>query len=495
MTLTAPSGVDAEAVTPVDTDQMPVTERTTDLELYTPRAAVDVEPRDQARVGCVIPAYNEEGSIGQVLEALLEQTRPPEIIHVICNNCTDDTFYEAREYAGPHERTYRDRLMRTEVYVHDIGKNAGRKVAALNYGYHLLEGEGYDYLLGVDGDTIVHRRAVQHLLDEIARDERIGGLSAIYTVDPSEHAGVVSRFLVAGQRQQFADFTLQNLLRGRNMAVLGGQCSIFSMQALADVAVAYRQGSPWVTDSEVEDSLLSLQIKRVGYLTRISAEARADVGGMTTLKSLDAQQVKWNRGAIGLMWPGQRGTIQGQPFHPNLRLRWAEHVSMLFNILVRVGFILLLAASLSIGAYVFHPVWLIPPAVAVLLNLRIALSMKHRSAKDVLFALLFVPGEIYMWIRMGHFIRAWASFFTSVNADGWAAQAKAEQGRGGAAYLQPLLFLVVILTTLVLIWVNSPLVVQETILWFAWPALVVLSVIQTLVMVRRLLRRHYGYSV
>ncbi|WP_302694569.1 hypothetical protein [Curtobacterium sp. Csp1] len=46
---------------------------------------------------------------------------------------------------------------------------------------------------------------------------------------------------------------------------------------------ANHQGSPWVKDSEVEDSLLSLQVKSAGYLTKISARARADVGGMHTL--------------------------------------------------------------------------------------------------------------------------------------------------------------------------------------------------------------------
>ncbi|MDQ1168273.1 cellulose synthase/poly-beta-1,6-N-acetylglucosamine synthase-like glycosyltransferase [Microbacterium proteolyticum] len=101
----------------------------------------------------------------------------------------------------------------------------------------------------------------------------------------------------------------------------GGQFSIFSTTALRDAMAQNHQSTPWVKDSEVEDSLLSLQIKSAGYLTKISPVARADVGGMTTLSAYDAQQVKWTYGAIELMWPGQRGDTKGQPFHPNLRLR------------------------------------------------------------------------------------------------------------------------------------------------------------------------------
>src|SRR6478609_3945773 len=87
----------------------------------------------------------------------------------------------------------------------------------------------------------------------------------------------------------------------------------------------------------------------------------------------------------------QRGNTKGQPFHPNLRLRWFENTTMLVNVLTRLTFLLLLAASLNIDAFVFYPIWLIPPAVAMLLNVRIAPAMHDKRAKDVLFAALFVP--------------------------------------------------------------------------------------------------------
>ncbi len=342
----------------------------------------------RSTIGCVIPAYNEEESIASVIEGLLAQTRVPDVIHVVVNNTTDKTVQIASQYAGAHEITTELGEQFTEVFVHDIGKNPDKKVGALNYGYALVE--GYDYLLGVDGDTIAEEHAVEYLETEIIGDSRIGGISAIYSIDNKPFKGLAS-FLISGQRSQFAAFNLQNLLRGRNMAVLGGQFSVFSTHALREVMEQNHQSTPWVKDSEVEDSLLSLQIKSAGYLTKISPAARADVGGMTTLRALDAQQVKWTYGAIELMWPGQRGDTKGQPLHPNLRIRWAENFGMLTNLFVRVAFLLLLAASLSIGAFVFSPVWLIPIGMAVLLNLRMAMTMANRTRKDVLFALLIAP--------------------------------------------------------------------------------------------------------
>ena len=454
--------------------------------------SVDSLPSYRPTIGCVIPAYNEAESIAAVLDSLLAQTRLPDIIHVIVNNSSDDTVKIASEYAGPHVRDISGREQFTEIYVHDIGKNRDKKVGALNYGYTLVE--GCDYLLGVDGDTTADPTAVEHLEAEINSDTRIGGISAIFSIDDTQITGLIPKFLITGQRTQFAAFNMQNMLRGRNMAVLGGQFSIFSVAALRQAMEENHQSTPWVKDSEVEDSLLSLQIKSAGYLTKISAQARADVGGMTTLRGLDAQQVKWNFGAIELMWPGQRGDTKGQPFHPNLRSRWSENFAMLVNALTRIIFVILLAASLSIGAFVFRPIWLIPILAATWLNLRIALAMQKRNSRDILFAILIFPAEIYMWIRLGHFFRAWSKFLSQKKVDNWAAQAKAERGSGNG-YLVPVLVLALTLVALMVTWFQIPIDIQSNILAVSWPVLAIITAVQTLFMFAQILKRHRGYKV
>jgi hypothetical protein len=287
---------------------------------------------------------------------------------------------------------------------------------------------------------------------------------------------------------------MDNLVRGRNMAVLGGQASIFSVRALETVMYRDHQFVPWVRDSEVEDSKLSLQIKDAGFSTKISARARAFVGPMHTLRALHGQQVKWNFGGIDLLWPGQRGDTKGQPTHPNLRLRWYENVSMLFNVGTRMSFLLLLAAAMSIHAFVFNPIWLIPPAVATLLNLRIAASMHDKSASDIFYALLFVPAELYMWVRMGHFVTAWVQFFARSEKDNWAAQAAAERGRG-SAYVMPAVCAVATFVVLIYAWSQQSVAVQSAILSIGWPVLYLITVLQTIFMVKKVLRRQRGFTV
>ncbi|TQJ29714.1 glycosyltransferase [Microbacterium sp. SLBN-146] len=456
------------------------------------QAVLDDTSVHRSTIGCIIPAYNEEESIADVIRGLLGQTRVPDVIHVVVNNTSDATVKLASQFAGPHELVTELGEQFTEVFVHDIGKNPDKKVGALNYGYTLVE--GYDYLLGVDGDTVADAKAVEYLEAEAVSDTRIGGISAIYSIDDRPIKGFISKFLITGQRSQFAAFNMHNLLRGRNMAVLGGQFSIFSTQALREVMKENHQSTPWVKDSEVEDSLLSLQIKSAGYLTKISPYARADVGGMTTLRALDAQQVKWTYGAIELMWPGQRGDTKGQPFHPNLRVRWLENLGMLTNLFVRVAFVTLLAGSLSINAFVFSAWWLIPIGMAMLLNLRMAMTMKNRNARDILFAVTLLPAEVYMWLRLSYFARSWTRFLSHKKVDNWAMQAKAERG-AGLGHWTPLIVVVAVVVALAVIWSMLGPMVQSTILWIGWPIVGAVTVLQTLSMFFKLIRRQHGYKV
>jgi glycosyltransferase involved in cell wall biosynthesis len=243
-------------------------------------AVLDGNSAHPSTIGCVIPADYQEESIAQVIESLLGQTRVPDVVHVVVSNASDATMKIASQYAGPHEITTDLGEHFTEVFVHDIGKNPDRKVGALNYGYSLVEGN--DYLLSVAGDAVADARAVEYLEAEATSDTRIGGISAICLIDGRPIKGLVPRFLITGQPSQFAAFSMNNLLRGPDVAVLGGHFSIFSTQALRDVMAQNHQSSPWVKDGEVENSLLSLQIRSAGYLTRISPFARADIGGMAT---------------------------------------------------------------------------------------------------------------------------------------------------------------------------------------------------------------------
>jgi biofilm PGA synthesis N-glycosyltransferase PgaC len=81
---------------------------------------------------------------------------------------------------------------------------------------------------------------------------------------------------------------------------------------------------------------------------------------------------------------------------------WRSQLSLLSNGLTRIGFAFLLTASLMVHQYVWNWLWAIPPAVAALLNLRLAWRVPHRTAGDLLSAVLLVPVELYLIMRVEH---------------------------------------------------------------------------------------------
>ncbi|MCW3492330.1 glycosyltransferase [Microbacterium sp. SSM24] len=219
-------------------------------------------PLHRSTIGCVIPASNEQSSIAEVIESLLSQTRVPDVIHVVVRNTSDATVEIASKYAGRHELVTELGEQFTEVFVHDIGRNSQKKVDALNYGYMLVE--GCDYLLGVDADAVAGAKAVERLEFEAVSDTRIGGISAIYSIDRS---------------------------------ITGGRFSIFSTQALRDIMARNHRSTPWVKDSDVEDSLLSLQIgadRRTGitpFARFVRVTSIALVAGALSIAALS----RWRR--------------------------------------------------------------------------------------------------------------------------------------------------------------------------------------------------------
>ncbi|RYY51547.1 MAG: hypothetical protein EON53_01395 [Actinomycetales bacterium] len=167
---------------------------------------------------------------------------------------------------------------------------------------------------------------------------------------------------------------------------------------------------------------------------------------------------------------------------------------MVLNIITRGMFFSLLLASLSIDAFVFSPWWLIPPVVAILLNYRVARSMHYGHRRDILFAVLLLPAEIYMWIRIGHFVRAWSKFASRKQTDNWAAQAKAERGSGNS-YLYPFAIALLVFAAAAAAWMQLPIGLKSDVLSVGWPILGVITVSQTFWMGIKILRNYRGYTV
>ena len=135
----------------------------------------------------IIPAHNEEASIGHCLSALLKSARPGEFeIVVVCNGCSDGTANVARSFGNPV------RVIELEV---------GSKILALNLGNKAARFYPRLYL---DADLEISTDAARMLLAAAA--------------DPSCFAAIGVMETDAGQapwllRQYYAVWSRQSYLR------------------------------------------------------------------------------------------------------------------------------------------------------------------------------------------------------------------------------------------------------------------------------------------
>jgi cellulose synthase/poly-beta-1,6-N-acetylglucosamine synthase-like glycosyltransferase len=428
--------------------------------------------RRTAKMLVLIPAHNEQDSIGNVLNALLTQTRVPDRIVVVADNCTDKTEQIARRFRGVT-------VMRT------VG-NTERKVGALNQGW-LRWQAGYDYVAGIDADTILAPDCLAQLEAELAVTPRPGGVMARYTFDQRLGASAMARMLIRMQRLEFASWTADALRRNRKTYVLGGQASLFSNDALRAVAERNLTRGPWDTSTQVEDMQLTGDLKSMRYSANVSTTARAYAGPMLTVRALWAQRRKWDEGMSRLL---VRSTVNKWT-----ATLWRQQLSLASNGITRIGFVFLLTASLMVHQYVWNWLWAIPPGVAALLNLKLAWKVPNRTAADLVSAVLLVPVEIYLIMRVCCATASWANVLAGIKRDGWAQQARAEQGAASGSagkILGAVLAGVVIVGGIVYGWTHAPLLIQRDILTTGWAALAIITALQTVLMVGRILRPSRG---
>jgi hypothetical protein len=252
------------------------------------------------------------------------------------------------------------------------------------------------------------------------------------------------------------------------------------------VAARNQMNGPWDHSAQVEDMALTGDFRSLNLSTTVSADARAYAGPMLTARALWHQRRKWDEGMIRLITRSRLNTW-------TVTL-WRQQLGLLMNGLTRIGFIFLLVTSLVAHRYVWNWIWIIPPAVAVLLNLKLAMKVPHRTAGDLLAALLLIPVEIYLIVRVCCATASWITVLSGIRRDGWEAQRTAEAGRSQGSS-KMIVTIVIILLAIVgtgFGWIHTPGFIQNRVLLVGWSMLAMLTAVQVLGMLVRILRPAHG---
>ena len=386
----------------------------------------EAEVSKVARIVAIVPTFEREDEIDKAVESLLLQTRPIDRIAVVINGPGEsaEAFNRLKWLAVAFPEQLRV-VCPPSINGRDAGgASKGSKVGALNWAYRYFLAKGdFDFMLGVDADVVADEEMVHHLEDDLLRRARAGGVRARYSfkIPSREVMKGKSTQLVYGQRHEFTKKELDDALQGNTAHILGGQATLFDVPALREVARISDGYVPWSDKTLVEDAELTRKFEQLGYRPAVSARARAWTGLMYTPHAWQKQRRKWQDGHLMDMTRDFRPV---QDFR-----RWKEQIGLGWNLLLRVLFALVVTMSFALDTLTLSPLWLIPLGIVTAQSLIIALKTPSRSLREVVRALLYIPGEIYYLRTLSVWLDSVIVVTLNVRRDGWGNQAAAESGQ------------------------------------------------------------------
>lgn len=289
-------------------------------------------------VTVLIPAHNEEATLPGTLASLVGQSRPPERILVVADNCTDRTVEVARA-AG------------VEV-VETVG-NTLKKAGALNQVLRtLLPSQGdNDAIMVMDADTRLDDGFLETAVRRLTADRALMAIGGLFYGD--EGAGLLGQF----QRNEYTRYSRDIRRRRGRVFVLTGTASIFRPAALRAVAGARGTSIPGVlgdvydTAALTEDNELTIALKSLGALMISPSECTVVTEMMPTWRALWNQRLRWQRGALE--------NLAAYGLTPKTFRYWAQQLGIGYGVVALAGYGLLFGiTAVAVDSWIWFPFWM-----------------------------------------------------------------------------------------------------------------------------------------
>ncbi len=314
------------------------------LELATPMLAYRAAS-GPVRVTVLVPAHNEELSLPATLEALLEQTRRPDRVVVVADNCTDRTVEIAREHG-------------CEVF--ESVDNTDRKAGALNQalGRILPELGSSDAIMVMDADTRIGPRYLEAAARELDEDPDLEAVGGIFYGE--DGVGLLGQF----QRNEYTRYSGEIHRRRGRVFVLTGTASVFRADSLRAVAGAREiclpgeAGQVYDTAALTEDNELTIALKSLGSPMVSPRECTVTTEIMPTWGDLWRQRLRWQRGALE--------NIAAYGITTATVRYWGQQVGIAYGAIALNSYLFLMIVTLlAFEEWVWFPFWLVVGSVFV----------------------------------------------------------------------------------------------------------------------------------
>lgn len=310
-----------------------------------PRPRQVMAPGD-VRITVLVPAHDEEFSLPTTLGALKDQSRPPDRVIVVADNCTDRTVEIARS-------------MGFEAF--ETVDNDSKKAGALNQVLTriLPDTAARDVVMVMDADTSLSPRFLDVAADQLARDPELCAVGGIFFGEDGH--GLVGQF----QRNEYTRYFRQIQARHGRVFVLTGTATMFRADALLDVAAARgvfipgATGQVYDTAALTEDNEFTLALKSLGATMTSPPECMVTTELMPTWRNLWVQRQRWQRGALENLssYGITRATLR----------YWGQQVGIAYGaVALWLAILLMVVTILAVDNWIWFPFWLVIGLIFVL---------------------------------------------------------------------------------------------------------------------------------
>jgi cellulose synthase/poly-beta-1,6-N-acetylglucosamine synthase-like glycosyltransferase len=222
----------------------------------------------------IIPSKNEESVIKRTISKCLNQTHKDVEVVVVCHNCTDFTFEEAKQVADPR------------VKVFDFKTKESGKGIALNFGLKQATGE---FILILDGDGILSHDFIEQALPLF--DDGYAAVQGRYMPSNRDYSILTKLLSIEGDLWSTPYMTMRSFLDKR--CGLGGTGYIVRKSILMEEGM--------FANHLVDDYELTFRLLRKKHRIAFAPLCIDYDEKPPTLEIMLRQRARWARGFISLL--------------------------------------------------------------------------------------------------------------------------------------------------------------------------------------------------
>ncbi len=348
------------------------------------------------KTGVLIPACNESEIIENTIKSIFSQTRLPDRVLIIPNNCRDNT----EEIALEMQESYK------LLEVFSLSENKDKKAGALNFGLSKIV-DDVDYIVCMDADTVLDEKLIEEGVKTLNKNPKLGAICSRAGVLKPEKLSIKQRLIWHLQHLEYGQFDSQRIETLNNIRVVHGMVAMFRTEALKDVLEHCREAKDEVYKKKnlVEDYELTICLKESGWQVSLNMEMLAWTTVPLSWKEWWVQRVRWLRGGVD--------SLREHGWNNVTKKEILQHFLFVFIVSIQIIIISLLFVAIKRGVPIGLSPWFLLVIFLGYLNMLYRLKyVQEISFGDVFLRALLVPEIIYSWAQIAVMIYSYyLSFF------------------------------------------------------------------------------------